>query len=48
MSEKEFKKTIKIIQAYNEKVSSTRDKAVESLNKAGICDKKGNLKPQYK
>ena len=48
MSEKELKETIKIIKEHRNEVSSSRKKAVESLKKAGICNSKGELNPQYK
>jgi hypothetical protein len=48
MSKNELNKEIKIIQAFRKEVSSSKAKAVKSLEQAGICNSKGELKPQYK
>jgi hypothetical protein len=48
MSDNEYKDIIKKIEAYGDKVSSSKEKAIESLRKAGICDKDGKLSPPYK
>ena len=48
MSEKELKNEIAKIQAFRKEVSSSKEKAKDSLEKAGICNSKGELNPQYK
>ena len=48
MSEQDIKRAISKMKEYRKKVTSSRKSAIKSLEKAGICDSKGELTPQYK
>ena len=48
MGKDELKKEIILIREFRENVSSTKEKAIESLEEAGICNSKGELAKEYK
>lgn len=48
MTDKERKKLLSEMEEYIKKVSSSKEKSLEFLVKAGICTPKGNLRKLYK
>lgn len=48
IDDKEFEATIKAIRAYGKEVCKTKESALQSLIRAGICNEKGELNEWYK
>lgn len=48
MNQKDINNSIKLIRKYRKKVTSSKKAALESLIKAGICDKDGKLSSEYR
>lgn len=49
MSEKEIEDLLKAMEKYKKKIIEYKEEdSLKLLVKAGICDSKGNLEPQYR